>query len=81
MANVVSARSDTAWRPTQARGQSVRVGHCAAPAQAVALAGREQGLETSIVMPENAPPVKVAAVEEYGVRKIPPETGQNSRPC
>ena len=39
-------------------------------AQAVALAGRELGIPTVIVMPEDAPPVKLAATREYGAEVI-----------
>lgn len=35
-------------------------------AQALALAARIRGMRAHIVMPENAPPNKIAAVEEYG---------------
>lgn len=35
-------------------------------AQALALAARIRGIRAHIVMPENAPPNKIAAVEEYG---------------
>lgn len=39
-------------------------------AQAVALAARESGASAFIVMPKNAPKVKVAAVREYGAEII-----------
>lgn len=39
-------------------------------AQALALAARIRGVPATIVMPENAPPVKVAAVEGYGGRIV-----------
>ena len=39
-------------------------------AQALALAAKMRGIEAHIVMPENAPPVKRAAVEGYGVKVI-----------
>jgi threonine dehydratase len=35
-------------------------------AQAIAIAGKQAGLETHIVMPENSPQVKIAAVKGYG---------------
>jgi threonine dehydratase/serine racemase len=37
-------------------------------AQALAVAARERGIEAHIVMPRNAPAVKMAAVEGYGAR-------------
>lgn len=40
-------------------------------AQALALAARLRGIPAWIVMPENAPAVKRAAVEEYGGRIVP----------
>ena len=39
-------------------------------AQALALAARIEGLKAFIVMPENAPNVKIAAVKEYGAEVI-----------
>jgi len=39
-------------------------------AQAVALAGRLTGLATTIVMPDNAPSVKLAATREYGAEVV-----------
>lgn len=39
-------------------------------AQALALAARLEGLKAFIVMPENAPEVKIAAVREYGAEVI-----------
>ena len=39
-------------------------------AQALALAAQIQGLQAYIVMPENAPKVKIAAVQEYGAEVI-----------
>jgi threonine dehydratase len=39
-------------------------------AQALALAARLEGLKAYIVMPENAPSVKIAAVQEYGAEVI-----------
>lgn len=39
-------------------------------AQALALAARLRGIDAHIVMPENATPVKMRAVEEYGARVI-----------
>lgn len=39
-------------------------------AQALALAARLKGLKAFIVMPENAPKVKIAAVREYGAEVI-----------
>ena len=40
-------------------------------AQAVALAAAQRGIPAHIVMPDNAPAVKRAAVEAYGARVIP----------
>lgn len=37
-------------------------------AQAVALAAKMRGIQATIVMPENAPTVKVAAVRDYGAK-------------
>jgi threo-3-hydroxy-L-aspartate ammonia-lyase len=39
-------------------------------AQAVALAGKLLGIKTLIVMPENAPPVKLAATKGYGAEVV-----------
>ena len=39
-------------------------------AQALALAARQQGLKAYIIMPENAPKVKIAAVRGYGAEVI-----------
>jgi len=39
-------------------------------AQAVALAGKLLGIKTLIVMPENAPPVKLAATRGYGAEVV-----------
>lgn len=39
-------------------------------AQAVALAGRELGIPVTIVMPEDAPALKVAATKGYGARVV-----------
>ena len=39
-------------------------------AQAVALAGRELGIAVTIVMPEDAPPVKLAATRGYGAEVV-----------
>ena len=40
-------------------------------AQAIALAGQLLGIPTTIVMPENAPEVKLAATRDYGAEIIP----------
>jgi hypothetical protein len=48
-------------------------------AQAVALAGRELGIPTVIVMPEDAPPVKLAATREYGAEVITYDRQHQSR--
>eukprot|EP00276_Gloeochaete_wittrockiana_P008438 CAMPEP_0184665812 /NCGR_PEP_ID=MMETSP0308-20130426/58721_1 /TAXON_ID=38269 /ORGANISM="Gloeochaete witrockiana, Strain SAG 46.84" /LENGTH=258 /DNA_ID=CAMNT_0027110025 /DNA_START=335 /DNA_END=1111 /DNA_ORIENTATION=- len=39
-------------------------------AQALALAAKLRGLQANIVMPENAPKVKVAAVQDYGAKIV-----------
>jgi threonine dehydratase len=39
-------------------------------AQALALAGRELGIRATIVMPSNAPPVKLAATRGYGAEVV-----------
>jgi len=48
-------------------------------AQALALAAREQGLQAWIVMPENAPAVKRAAVAGYGAEIISCEASLTAR--
>jgi threonine dehydratase len=48
-------------------------------AQAVALCGRLLGIETTIVMPENAPHTKRTATEEYGAHVISYNPEQNRR--
>lgn len=50
------------------RGRGVVTHSSGNHAQAVSLAARTWGCEAFIVMPENAPAVKIAAVEEYGAR-------------
>ncbi len=47
--------------------------------QALAWAAREQGIKAWIVMPENAPQVKVAAVKEYGAEVVFCEPGLQAR--
>jgi len=39
-------------------------------AQAVALAAREQGIQATIIMPDDAPAIKLAATREYGAEII-----------
>ena len=50
-------------------------------AQAIALAGRLLGVQTTVVMPENAPAIKRAATEGYGARVVPydPATGDRQQ--
>lgn len=50
-------------------------------AQAIALAGRLLGVETTVVMPDNAPAIKRAATEGYGARVVPydPATGDRQQ--
>jgi threonine dehydratase len=48
-------------------------------AQAIALAGRLLGIPTVIVMPEDAPPVKLAATRGYGAEVITYDTKRTTR--
>ncbi|HMM29572.1 MAG TPA: threo-3-hydroxy-L-aspartate ammonia-lyase, partial [Aggregatilineaceae bacterium] len=50
-------------------------------AQAIALAGRLLGAQTTVVMPDNAPAIKRAATEGYGARVVPydPATGDRQQ--
>ncbi len=50
-------------------------------AQAIALAGRLLGVQTTVVMPDNAPAIKRAATEGYGARVVPydPATGDRKQ--
>jgi threo-3-hydroxy-L-aspartate ammonia-lyase len=48
-------------------------------AQAVALAGRLLGVETTVVMPSDAPAIKRAATEGYGAKVVPYDVGQDTR--
>ena len=48
-------------------------------AQAVALAGRELGVPAVIVMPADAPPVKLAATRGYGAEVVTYERGKEPR--
>lgn len=48
-------------------------------AQAVALVGRMLGLQTTIVMPEDAPAIKRAATEGYGAEVVAYDTHKTSR--
>jgi threonine dehydratase len=48
-------------------------------AQALALAARDQGIKAYIVMPENAPQVKVNAVRDYGAEIIMCHSDPSSR--
>ncbi len=47
--------------------------------QAVALVGRMKGLQTVVVMPDNAPAIKRAATEGYGARIVGYDPEQTSR--
>ncbi|HET9106583.1 MAG TPA: threo-3-hydroxy-L-aspartate ammonia-lyase, partial [Steroidobacteraceae bacterium] len=58
--NAIAALSDAQ------RGQGVIAYSSGNHAQAVALAGRLQGVATTIVMPKDAPAAKVSATREYG---------------
>lgn len=48
-------------------------------AQAIALAGRLLNIQTTIVMPEDAPPIKIAATRGYGSHVILYDRPQQSR--
>ena len=48
-------------------------------AQAIALAGRLLGIRTTIVMPDDAPPVKLAATRGYGAEVITYDKNETSR--
>ena len=48
-------------------------------AQAIALAARELGAPATIVMPQDAPQVKVRATEDYGARVVPYDRYTQSR--
>lgn len=48
-------------------------------AQAIALAGRLLGIQTTLVMPADAPPIKIAATRGYGARVILYDRQQQSR--
>jgi threonine dehydratase len=48
-------------------------------AQAVALVGRLMGIKTVVVMPDDAPPIKRAATEDYGAWVIGYDPGKASR--
>ena len=48
-------------------------------AQAIALAGRLQGVETTVVMPTNAPVIKRRATEGYGARVVEYDADESSR--
>jgi threonine dehydratase len=48
-------------------------------AQAVALVGRLLGIKTVVVMPDDAPPIKRAATEDYGASVIEYNPGDASR--
>ncbi len=48
-------------------------------AQAVALVGRLLGIQTTVVMPNNAPAVKRTATEEYGAAVIDYDTAETTR--
>jgi len=48
-------------------------------AQAVALVGRLLGIQTTVVMPDNAPAVKRTATEQYGATVIDYDPDENTR--
>ncbi len=48
-------------------------------AQAIALVGRLLGIQTTIVMPDDAPATKRAATEAYGARIVEYDPGENTR--
>jgi threonine dehydratase len=48
-------------------------------AQAIALAGRELGVRTTIVMPSDAPALKVAATKGYGATVVPYDRHREDR--
>jgi threo-3-hydroxy-L-aspartate ammonia-lyase len=56
--------------PPQARGRGVVAFSSGNHAQAVALAGRLLGIAATIVMPADAPAVKVAATKGYGAKVV-----------
>ena len=56
--------------PPEERKKGVATHSSGNHAQAVALAAREAGVQAYIVMPENSPKVKVAAVKGYGAEVI-----------
>jgi threonine dehydratase len=61
------------------RGRGVLTFSSGNHAQAVALAGRLLGIRTVIVMPEDAPPVKLAATRGYGAEVITYDTRRTTR--
>jgi len=56
--------------PAQARSRGVLAYSSGNHAQAVALAGRELGIRTTIVMPQDAPKVKIEATRGYGAEIV-----------
>src|SRR3990172_5769788 len=56
--------------PAEARSRGVLAYSSGNHAQAVAFAGRELGIPTTIVMPANAPRVKLEATRGYGAQVV-----------
>src|SRR6056297_2010473 len=54
--------------PDEKAGKGVATHSSGNHAQAVALAAKQRGIPAHIVMPENAPKVKVNAVRDYGAQ-------------
>ncbi len=63
----------------EARGRGVVAFSSGNHAQAVALAGRLLGIPATIIMPADAPEVKVAATRGYGAKVVLYERGRESR--
>jgi threonine dehydratase len=63
----------------EARSRGVLAYSSGNHAQAVALAGRELGIRVTIVMPQDAPKVKMAATRGYGAEVVPYDKHTTSR--
>ena len=63
----------------EARSRGVLAYSSGNHAQAVALAGRELGIRVTIVMPQDAPKVKLAATRGYGADVVPYDRHTTSR--
>ncbi len=61
------------------RGRGVLAFSSGNHAQAIALAGQLLGIKTTIVMPQDAPPVKLAATRGYGAEVITYDTQATTR--